>query len=287
MKGKLVFINNIPKEFIEHEKYIHEEIENLFDSFDLNCEVKIEFVDSMSINEFEISDCAVMLKSVRHQKLRITNSALNSINHDGGRFFHLSIIHEFEHIQDYLSFMNTKLFKPNFAVKKCKDFESKYVRVGFDFWTEVNSYYKTIECAKELDLSYEKIPFGHLVKTYKTTDNLNKKLFYNQNLTLREASKYVDCVDSCVYLCAKFIGSFYAGHSRFPYAKIERDKNYKKVFQILCGFEPKIRRLLKNPYNEKSYDNLFKLGKYICEDVRWKVFKVGLVKYHGRIDSIY
>lgn len=83
------------------------------------------------------------------------------------------------------------------------------------------------------------------------------------------------------------MASAYVGHSRVPYAKIDKNKDYKKVYSILCNLEPKVKRLVNNSYNLKSYDNLFRLGKYICENLRWGIFKVGLTKKGRRVSSFY
>ena len=99
--------------------------------------------------------------------------------------------------------------------------------------------------------------------------------------------KYINYVDSFIYLCAKYMASAYVSHSRVPYARIDKNKDYKKVYQILCGIEPKVRRLMNNAYSSQSYDNLFRLGEYICENIRWKNFKVGLIKKGRRILSFY
>ncbi|MGN1200795.1 MAG: hypothetical protein ACI4R8_00825 [Candidatus Caccovivens sp.] len=123
--------------------------------------------------------------------------------------------------------------------------------------------------------------------------NFNKIVFLLQSclpvkdLSCDEAMKYINSVDSFIYLCAKYMASFYVSHSRVPYAKIDKNKDYKKVYSILCGLEPKVKRFTNNPYSLKSYDNLLRLGKYICENIRWKIFKVGLTKKRRKILSFY
>ena len=83
------------------------------------------------------------------------------------------------------------------------------------------------------------------------------------------------------------MASLYAGHSRVPYARIDKNKYYKKVYLILHGLEPKVIKLINNMYGSKSYNNLFMLEKYICEKLRWKIFKVGLVKKSGKVLFFY
>ena len=287
MKKKLIFINDVPKQFEEHQEYIKEVLDDYFNALDFDCELKIKFIDSASLNEYEITDCMLKNISVKKHELIITNSVLNSINSDGGRFFFLLIYHEFEHIRDYNNMMQSKLFKFNMCLAQQKDFERQYISMGFLFWTEIFAYYKTLKYAQQDKLYFEKITFGNLVNNYAKTVAHNKNLYYKKDLSCDEAMKYINCVDSFIYLCAKYMASAYVNHSRVPYARIDKNKDYKKVYLILCGLEPKVKRLANNPYSLKSYDNLFKLGKYIYENVRWKTFKVGLTEKHRRILSFY
>lgn len=287
MKKKLIFVNDVPKQFIEHQEYIKEIINDYFCALDLKCELKIQFINSASLNEYEITDCMVKLISVKKYRLSITNSALNSINFDGGEFFCSSVYHEFEHIRDFNNMMQTKQFKFNLCLTHQKDFERHYVSTGFLFWTEIYAYYKTLVFSRQNKFNFEKITFERLVKNYIKTITYNKSLYYKSDLSYEEAIKYTNCVDSFIYLCAKYMASAYASHSLVPYSKIDKNKDYKKVYSILCGLEPKVKRLMNNAYSSKSYDNLFRLGKYICENIRWKIFKVGLTKKNRKILSFY
>lgn len=287
MKKKLIFKNKIPKQFIKYKEYVNEVINDYFNSLDLDCELKIKFIDFISANEYEIADCVLKNISYKKHELLITNSVLNSINFDGGKFFCLSIYHEFEHIRDYNNMMETGLFKFNLCLSLRKNFKNEYVSTGFLFWTEVYAYYQTLMFSKQCELNFEEITFGNLAKIYAKTIDINKRLYYKKDLNNDEAIKYINCVDSFVYLCAKYMASVYANHSKVPYVKINKNKEYKKVYSILCGIEPKVKRLIRNPYSQKSYSNLFKLGKYICENVRWKIFDVGLSEKNGEILSFY
>ncbi len=287
MKNKLIFTNEIPKKFIEHQEYIKEIIKSYFNAFDLDCELKIKFVDSVSTNEYEVTDCVMKNKSINKHELTITNSALNSINYDGGKFFCLSIYHEFEHIRDYNNMMKTNLFNFNLCLMNQKNYENTYISKGFLFWTEIYAYYQTLDIAKKYKFDFEKITFGNLVEKYIKTITQNAKLYYKPDISYDDAVKYIDHVDSFVYLCSKYMAAVFAKHSRVPHSKINKNKNYKKVYTILCGLEPKINRLINNPYCSKSYDNLLRLGKYLCENIRWKIFKVGLTEKNRKIASFY
>lgn len=287
MNKNLVFINDVPKKFKKDEEYIKERIETIFNLFEFDCRIKLNFVDSIDVNEYEQTDCALINKSVKRHELLITNSVLNSINFDGGRAFCLAIYHEFEHIKDFNNVMKTNLFDFKLCLTHQKNFKNQYISVGYFFWTEIYAYYKTIKFAEYNNLKFEKITFGRLVKNYIKTIECNKNFYYKQDLCYEEAEKYIKMVDSFVYLCAKYMSSAYASHSRVPYSRIEKNKQYKKVFLLLKKIEPKVSTLSKNIYGAKSYEKLFKLGKMICEDIRWKVFKVGLVKKSGRTYSFY
>lgn len=287
MKKKLIFVNSIPSQFTQHKEYVKEIITDYFEALDVDCKLKVKFIDFAKINEYECTDCLLITKSVNMHELSITNIALKSINFDGGKFFCLSLYHEFEHIRDYVKMMNTKLFKFNLGLAHYNDFEKTYVSSGFSFWTEIYAYYKTLLFSKQNAYNYEKITFGNLVKNYIKTANCNKNIYYKKDLTLDEANNYVNKVDSFVYLCAKYMASTFAGHSRIPYARIDKNKNYKKVFSMLYGLAPKVKRLMNDPYGLKSYENLYKLGKYICENIRWKIFKVGLIEKNSKIFSFY
>ena len=287
MKKGLIFLNEVPDKSVKTQDYVKETITDFFNSLKLDISLKVKFVKIDKQNEFEITDCYVKNISEKKYELLIDNSVVKTIHADGGVNFVLSVYHEFEHIRDYANMMKTRLFNFNLCLAHQKDYEKEYVSTGFLFWTEVCAYSQTIEFAKDENLHYEKITFGNLVKCYLKTVNFDKKIYYNKNLTYDEADKYIKSVDSFIYLCAKYMASVYVGHSKVPYFKIDKDKNYKKVYSILRGFEPKVMRLGRNPYSPKSYDNLFKLGKYICENVRWKIFKVGLTKLHRKIFSFY
>lgn len=287
MRKKLIFVNDIPNKFKKHQKYINDMIDEFFVAFDFNCKLKIKFVDNICENVYEYTDCALKNSSIKKHELLISNFVLNSINFDGGSYFCSAICHEFEHIRDYNNMMQTKLFKFNLCLAEQKNFEKTYVSAGFFFWTEIYAYYKTLKFTKRNNLKYEAITFGNLVNNYIKTININKKIYYKKDLSYIEAMKYIDSVNSFIYLCAKFMASAYADHSRIPRAKIDNKKEYKKVYSILCALEPKIKKLFNNMYGAKSYDNLLGLGKYICENIKWKIFKVGLTKKRRRIVTFY
>ncbi len=284
---KIKYVNSVPKQFKEYESYIKEVIQNFYDYFKFDCQIKVKFVDETKFNDFETVDCMVQNKSIKKHILKITNSPLNFINYDGGEFFCCAICHEFEHIYDFNQMMNTKLFKFNPCLANAKTFEQKYINTGFGFWTEFYAYCESIRFCDCNKFKREKITFGNLVSNYAEIMKLDKKFNYNKEFTIKDAEKYVDMVDSFIYLCAKFMSSTYVNHSRVPYSKIEKNKQYKKVFSILCGLESKVRRVLKNPYGKKSYDNLSALGLHICKNIRFKVFNVGLVNHKGSIASTY
>ena len=287
MNKKIVFINEIPKEFSQDKEFIENAIDHVFDAVGLNVEVKIKFDEIDSVNEYEKTDAALLNKSIKQHEVLIGINVLKTISDDGGAFFYQTIYHEFEHIKDYVKMMQTKQFGFNLCLSYHKNLEMTFVSKGFLFWTEILAYYKTIEMTQCNDLYFEKITFGNLVENYKKTVQRDKSLYYKQDLQYDEAMKYIKCVESFVYLCSKFIASVYANHSRIPHTKIAKDKDYKKVLSILCGLDKKIQKMIDNTYSEKSYENLFKLGKYICEDIQWKVFKVGQTKKNGKIVPFY
>lgn len=287
MKKKLIFANDVPKQFIEHQDYIKKVLNDFFTALDFDCEVKIKFIDKADINKYESTDCFLKSISTKKHELTITNSVLNSINYDGGEFFCIAVYHEFEHIRDFNYMMKTKLFKFNLCLVKHKNFENQYVSAGFDFWTEIYAYYHTMQFSKRNNFSFEKITFGNLVKNYIKTVAHNKRIYCKKDLKYDEAIEYINAVDSFIYLCAKFMASVYSEHSRMPYARIDKNEDYKKVYSILCKLQPKVIRLMNNAYSPKSYDNLYKLGKYICENVRWKIFKVGLIYKNRKVHSFY
>lgn len=284
---KLIYLNDVLDKYARHQDYIKKTIENLFNLFNLDCVLNIKFIDFAKTNEYEETDCMLKSKSIHRHELFITEYVLKTIDYDGGRYFAVAIFHEFEHINDYIKIIKTNHFKFNICLTHQKSFENKYVSIGFLFWTEIDAYYKTIAFAYDNDFVYEKINFGALVRNYKKTIFYNKQFYNKKDLTVEEATKYIKSVDSFIYLCSKFMASVYVGHSKVPYAKIDKDKEYKKVYKILCGLEPKIKRLFNNSYNSKSYINLFRLGMYICKDIRWKIFKVGLTKKDGFIATFY
>ena len=201
LKKKLIFINDVPKQFIEHQEYVNEIIDDYFNALDLDCELKIKFIDFASVNEYEVTDCMIKNISVKKHKLLITNALLKTINLDGGEFFCSSIYHEFEHIRDYNNMMKTKLFKFNLCLAHQKNFEKAYISTGFIFWTEIYAYYKTLEFSKLNKLNSEKITFGNLVNNYAKTVAHNKNLYYKRDLSYDEAMKYINYVDSFIYLC--------------------------------------------------------------------------------------
>ena len=55
MKKKLIFINDVPKQFEEHQEYIKEVLDDYFNALDFDCELKIKFIDSASLNATKAS----------------------------------------------------------------------------------------------------------------------------------------------------------------------------------------------------------------------------------------
>lgn len=284
MNKKIIFTNRIPSQFEECREYVEKIIKEYYKELQLDSTIKIKFVKELKANEYEVTDCAVILRTEKLQELTITNYILNTIFYDGGNFFCVAIYHEMEHIKDYISMVRTKLFNFKLCLFKQKNFERTYVSSGYSFWTEIYAYYRTLEFAQLNDIKYEKIVFSDLVKIFVKLKENGKEIYNKEVVTPEEGRSHIKAVDSFVYLCAKFMASSYINHSKIPRTKISKDKDYKKVYSILAGFSPKIIRIMNNPYSEKSYKNLFLLGKYICEDVRWKIFKVGLIK---KRDGVY
>lgn len=287
MKKRVIFVDDVPKQYSMHKEYIKEIIEGFFDDLSLECELNVKFIDVANNNKFEKTDCMIRNISAGKRELVMTDVLLDTIGRDGGGFFSVAIYHEMEHLRDYSNMIKTNLFKFNLCLQNQKNFERTYVSVGFHFWTEFYAYYQSMQFSKENEIKIEAIPFGRLVENYLKTVKRNKELYNKKDLSSEEGDQYIDMVCSFVYLCAKYMASVCAGHSRVPHARISKNKDYQKVHAILCGFEPKVRRLLMNPYNSKSYDNLFKLGKFICENARWKIFKVGLIKHRGKVCLFY
>lgn len=91
MKKKLTFINDVPKQFIKHQEYIKQIINDFFCALNLDCELKIKFIEYANVNEYEYTDCMLKNISVKKYELLITNSVLDTINFDGGEFFCLAI----------------------------------------------------------------------------------------------------------------------------------------------------------------------------------------------------
>lgn len=284
---KIVYANKIPEQFKDDSNYIKEMLEYFYNELELNCKIIVKFIENASMNIFEFTDCMVRNLSAKKHELIITNFLLKTISRDGGNFFCVAIYHEFKHIKDYVNFAKTKLFNFKLSLIHQKNFERQYIFYGYTFWTEIYAYFHTLKFAKDNDIKYEKITFGSLVSDYKKTIALNKKYYYKKDLTHEEADRYVETVDSFLYLCSKYMASFYANHSRVPHAKIEKNAEYKKVYSILVAIEPKITKLKNCRYGAKSDLYLFKLGKVICEKIRWKIFKVGLTKRKGKVYSFY
>ena len=286
MKRKLVFVNEVPNQFQHHQDYIKKIITYFFNELDLDIQLKIVFEPKHKENEFEETDCFLKNKSAKNIEMVICDVCLSTIDHDGGLFFYFAMLHEFEHIYDYVRTMQTKLLDFNPCLRFHKSLERTFISVGFNFWTEIDAYYYTFEEEREKKFP-ERFPFSNLVNAYKKTIELDKKLYYKQDITVEEGTRYINTVDSFIYLCAKCIASISVGITNFPYKKISTDKNYKKVYSILCGLEPKVQRIINDPYGQKTDINLLKLGKYICNDIKLKIFKVGLIKHRGKYTTIY
>lgn len=275
------------KQFDNISEYVKGQLEYFYNELSLDCRIVVRFIETARINTFEVTDCMVRNFSEKKHELVITNGLLKTIYGDGGEFFCNAIYHEFEHINDYVNLTKTTQFNFNVSLVHQKNFERQYISCGYTFWTEVYAYCKTLEFAKDNDIKYEKITFGSLVSSYKKTIELHKKYYYKKDLSLEEANEYVEMVNSFIYLCSKYMASTYVSHSRIPRAKIENNAEYKKVYSILAGLHPKIIKFAKCNYGVKSEEHLFKLGKFICENIKWKIFNVGLTKKNGKIYSFY
>lgn len=270
-----------------YKDFIKETIEDCYKSLNLNCKLQVKFVDFFKAHEFECTQCMVRHFSAKTHELTLTNRLLKTIAYDGGDYFALAIYHEMVHILDYIKVIHTNLFNFNLCLKTYKKFEQKYVSVGFHFWTEYFAYVYTFRFAKLNDIEKEKITFSRLVDNYLKVINLNKETYNKKNLTYNEGKKYIAYVDSFIYLCSKYMASCCAGNSRVPRSKINKNKDYKKVYSILSKLEPKVNCLVENLYSRKTYICFFMLGKCICENIRWKEFKVGLIRQNGKIHSFY
>lgn len=284
---KIIYVCEIPKQFENCFDFVKDRLNWFYREFCFTCQIEVKFKESTKINVFELADSMVRHLSTKRHELIITHELLKTIYFDGGRNFCVTINHEFEHIKDYIKMMQTNLFKFNLGLIHYKNFERYYISVGYNFWTEVNSYCESLFFAKDNNIKYEKITFGTLVKYYTTTSDLNKKYFNKKDLTMKEAKGYVDFVDSFVYACAKYMASTYAGHSRIPHERIRGNKDYNKVYAILTKIHPILVKQFKCNYGYKSYENLWMLGKIICEKVRWKIFNVGLIIKSNIVRSLY
>lgn len=84
MKKKLIFVNDVPNQFVEQQEYVKKIINNYFCTFDLDCELKIKFIDFACVNEYEYTNYMLKNKSIKKHELFITNLVLKTINNDGG-----------------------------------------------------------------------------------------------------------------------------------------------------------------------------------------------------------
>ena len=286
-KGKLIYVNDVPNEFEHLKKYIRGSIKDCFGNFDFDCNIRIKFIESYCINKFEVSDCFLQSKSIDYHTISITNNCLKTIKFDGGDFFVTAIFHEMLHIYDYIKMIKTGLFDFNLSLVAHSSFENEYIATGFNFWTEIYAYMMTIKFTQENNIFYEAITFGNLVNKYKIVRKTNKQIENKTDLTYEQAKFYIDCVKSFVYLCSKFMASFYAGHSKLPRKKIDNNKDYEKVYLILKKLEPKVEKLINNAYSKKADVYLFNLGKCIWTQINWKIFHIGLTEKNGKICPFY
>ena len=124
MKRNLVFGNEVPSQFKHHQDYIKKIITYFFNELDLDIQLKIVFEPKHKENEFEETDCFLKNKSAENIEMVICDVCLSTIDHDGGVFFYFAMLHEFEHIYDYVRTMQTKLFDFNPCLRFHKSLEA-------------------------------------------------------------------------------------------------------------------------------------------------------------------
>lgn len=185
-----MFGNEVPNQFQHHQGYIKKIITDFFNELDLDIQLKIVFEPKHKENEFEETDCFLKNKSAENIEMVICDVCLSTIDHDGGVFFYFAMLHEFEHIYDYVRTMQTKLFDFNPCLRFHKSLERTFISVGFNFWTEIDAYYYTFKEEREKKFP-ERFPFSNLVNAYKKTIELNKKLYYKQDITDEEGTRYI------------------------------------------------------------------------------------------------
>jgi hypothetical protein len=283
MKNFKIINKALPKEVFNYYKdYLYSVIDDFYTDFEFSFKLSILITKRDKNNTQENSDAMAFIKRYgENYIIGLYNELVEQIKENGEENFELSILHEFAHIYDMISF--NKIFSLQLNKNNYKSYDDFLTHEGFHFWTEYYAYFLTFKFYPK----YQNATIFSLIKKYKNLNKMYEKIKHTivDNIELRD--EFVDHLNDFVYFSSLFIAGYHRGKSRhYQYCeKTLSSHEYKFIINFLNKLITPLGKIVNRPYGKNMTKYLIKIGELLFENLYSQYnfdlikLKTGVVKF--------
>ena len=277
--------------FEQYKDAISNYMMHLMEEFEFDIDLLVIFQISDDIKSLLKQEKGAALTTFRENRYTviIDIDALRKFEYDGGLEIAIAMRHELAHVYDLYYATHNKFYKTNplkYRQERLVDFT---IAVGWRFWTEFFAYSTTY---KQFKYEYAYPTFLTLVKEYEKLQKRGRGielLIDSESQNIQSAfDKFDNAIDNFAYEIAKYIAGSSFGKP-YPYEYCEKTRR-RAAFEAVDNLEYGLRRrlvpLLKNPYGRIGANRMYKLGKYVVENIYGK-FNVYPIKHEKYVCFAY
>ena len=201
-------------------------------------------------------------------KIEFDRFYIDTFDNTEEHYLYPTALHEFAHIEDKITFLNSKSDFLKKVENKARTFKEICRNIAFDVWTEFFAYRFTFINCKE----YQYPTFLYLVKFYEALLKEKDKflsLIKDREPTEQEIGKYISSVDCFLYSSAMYLaGTIYGKPKHHRYAsKTQNTKSFKYVDSISTKLVKRIYAYVRSKTIKTKEKSFVDLGEFILNDI--------------------
>ena len=274
-----------------HKNAIYSHILYRMASFEFNIDLLVLFQNSEYIKDFinqETGSAGTTIKENKYAIILDINS-LKKMDYDGGLDVAISIRHELAHVYDLYHAMHNKYYDINPLKNNHEQLDDFIISIGWRVWTEFFAYFKTY---REFKKEFGYPTFLKLIKGYEKLqercEEIESMLEFQSKGVERTFTDFCDEIDGFAYMLTKHTAGAIAGKP-YQYEYCEKTRR-RASFEIVENFKvdllKKIVPLLKNTYGKGMAKKMYRLGKYVIDNI-FGEFNIAPIKHKKYIRFAY